>query len=204
MVEAAADTEVSPLADHGDPPVPDAATIVRLLADGDRRRVLAALVLGSSTADDVRRATGLPLRTILTALARFIDNELVIRSGDGHHLVLGEAFQRAAIAAAPARPAPDPTGDAPEDDARVLQRYFRGGRLVQIPVQRTKKLVVLDRLAQDFEVGVRYPERQVNALLRRYHDDVAALRRYLVDEGFLAREAGEYWRMGGSVRLSQV
>jgi hypothetical protein len=50
-----------------------------------------------------------------------------------------------------------------------------------------------------FEIGVRYPEREVDALLRAFHDDYAALRRYLVDEGFLARDHAEYWRSGGSV-----
>jgi hypothetical protein len=35
-------------------------------------------------------------------------------------------------------------------------------------------------------------------MLRKWHDDTAALRRYLVDEGLLDREAGEYWRAGGS------
>ena len=50
-----------------------------------------------------------------------------------------------------------------------------------------------------FEPGVRYPEREVNALLAVWHADVAALRRYLVDEGFLTREAGVYWRSGGRV-----
>jgi hypothetical protein len=37
-------------------------------------------------------------------------------------------------------------------------------------------------------------------VLRQFHDDVAALRRYLVDEEFLDREAGEYWRSGGTYR----
>jgi hypothetical protein len=50
-----------------------------------------------------------------------------------------------------------------------------------------------------FEAGVRYPEREVNALLAVWHPDVAALRRYLVDEGLLTREAGVYWRSGGWV-----
>ena len=31
------------------------------------------------------------------------------------------------------------------------------------------------------------------------HADTAAWRRYLVDVGFLDREAGVYWRSGGSV-----
>jgi len=70
----------------------DAAGIVGHLAHPDRRRVLAALILGASTTDDVKRVTGLETRA----------------------------------------------------------------------------------------------------------DDTAALRRYLVDEGFLDREAGDYWRAGGS------
>jgi hypothetical protein len=180
-------------------PVPDAGAIAGLLADDGRRRVVAALVLGAATVDEVRVATGLSAREVVEALARLVAGELVVRADDGDHVLLGEAFRLAAIAAAPDRPAPDPTGDVPEDEARVLRTYFRAGRLTQIPVQRAKKLVVLDRLAQEFDVGVRYSERQVNGILRRFHADVASLRRFLVDEGFLDREAGVYWRAGGSV-----
>lgn len=180
-------------------PIPDAATIVGLLADDTRRRVLAALVLGAGDLDEVRHATGLTVREAASAIARLVESELVVRGADGTHVLLAEAFRRAAIAAAPDRPEPEPTGDVPEDAAKVLRTFLRGGRLVSIPMQHGKKLVVLDRLAQEFDVGVRYSERQVNAILRRFHDDVAALRRYLVDEGFLDRDAGEYWRAGGTV-----
>lgn len=181
-------------------PVPDAATIVGLLADDDRRRVVAALVLGAATVAEVRRATGLDTRTVAVALVRLVEAELALRGEGDRYVLLGEAFRRAAIAAAPARPEPDPTGDAPEDEARVLRTFFRAGRLVQVPAKRSQRLVVLDRLAQEFEIGLRFPEREVNAVLRRFHDDVAALRRYLVDEGFLDRDAGQYWRSGGSYR----
>jgi hypothetical protein len=180
-------------------PVPDAASIVGLLADDDRRRVFAALVLGGSTLDEVRASTGLTSRRAATALARLVAGDLVVRSDRGEHVLLGAAFRVAAVAAAPERPAPDPTDDVPEDDARILRRYFRGGRLTQIPSQRARRRVVLDRLAQEFDVGSRYSERQVNAILRRFHEDVASLRRFLVDEGFLDRAGGEYWRSGGSV-----
>jgi hypothetical protein len=185
----------------GDAPIPDAAAIVGLLADDDRSRVVAALVLGAATVEEVRSATGLGVRAVASALARLIDGELVVRSDDGAHHLLAGAFRRAAIAAAPDRPEPDPTGEVTEDAARVLRTFFRGGRLVSIPMQHSKKRIVLDRLAQEFDIGARYSERQVNAILRRFHDDVAALRRYLVDEEFLDRERGEYWRAGGSVPL---
>ena len=81
----------------------------------------------------------------------------------------------------------------------MLRSFVRDGRLVSIPAVRSKRLVVLDRLSQEFEPGKRYSEKMVNLILGRWHADTAALRRYLVDEGFLERAAGEYWRAGGTV-----
>jgi hypothetical protein len=82
--------------------------------------------------------------------------------------------------------------------ARVLRAFIREGRLLSIPAAKAKRRVILDVLSQDFEPGRRYREREVNAILRRRHPDFAALRRYLVDEEFLDRDEGEYWRAGGS------
>ena len=75
------------------------------------------------------------------------------------------------------------------------------GRLHTIPTRRAKRLVVLDHLAQRFEPGVRYSEAEVVAVLTEFHPDHAALRRYLVDEQFLTREEGRYWRSGGTVEV---
>ena len=86
----------------------------------------------------------------------------------------------------------------PDDDV-VIERFLPAGRLVQMPAKRSRRLVVLDHVARVFEPGRRYPEAEVNVLLRAFYDDYAALRRYLVDEGFLARKDGQYWRSGGSV-----
>jgi hypothetical protein len=169
--------------------------LVALLADERRRQVAAALVLGASTLDEVKAATGLSSRAAGTALNRLVDGELVVRGDDGTYLLLGEAFRLATM-----RAAPPPEAGAVDDDDKVLRSCFRDGRLVRIPVKRAQRLLVLDRLAQEFEPGTRYSERQVNAALRRFHDDVAALRRYLVDEGMLDRAKGEYWRSGGTVR----
>ncbi|MBV9410576.1 MAG: DUF2087 domain-containing protein [Acidimicrobiia bacterium] len=176
----------------------DAAGIVGHLAHPDRRRVLAALILGSSTADDVKRATGLGTRAVMTSLTRLVDSDLVLHDPDGNYWLVEDAFRVAVIDAQYGAPPEELEGDH-ADSARVLRAFVRDGRLVSIPAQHAKRLVVLDVLAQEFEPGERYPERQVNRVLRKWHDDTAALRRYLVDDGFLDREAGEYWRSGGSV-----
>ena len=169
------------------------AGIVGHLAHPDRRRVLAALILSASTADDVKRATGLGTRAVMTSLTRLVDSD-----EGGRYWVVEEAFRQAVIDAQ-AAPAPDEHEGVSANTSRVLRAFVREGRLVSIPAPRSKRLVVLDLIVQDFGLGQRYSERKVNAMLRKWHDDTAALRRYLVDEGLLDREAGEYWRSGGSV-----
>lgn len=94
------------------------------------------------------------------------------------------------------------TAGPPDRQAAVLRAFLTSdGRLVRIPAKRSKRLVVLDLLAQQFEPGETFDEPEVNRRLRPFHDDVAALRRYLVDEGFLSREHGWYWRSGGTFEI---
>lgn len=176
----------------------DAAALAGLLADDERRQVAAALILGAVTAAEAERATGLGAVAVGKALTRLAAAGLVVRGGDGTLHLLGGAFAVAARAAAGERAAA-PRHDGPPEVARVLDAFVRDGRLLSIPVARAKRLVILDRLAQEFEPGKRYSEQMVNLLLGKWHADTAALRRYLVDEGLLDRADGQYWRSGGSV-----
>lgn len=173
----------------------NANELVGLLADPGRRQVVAALILGEDNLAGVRKRTGLTARAAGTALTRLVDAGLVVNDGDRLTL-LADAFRDAAGAAAKAAPAA--SADAPTG---VLRAFVRDGRLLRIPTARSKRLLVLELLAQEFEPGQRYSEKMVNLILGRWHADTAALRRYLVDEGFLDRSAGEYWRCGGPVSV---
>ena len=87
----------------------------------------------------------------------------------------------------------------------VVTRFLGDdGRLVSIPTKRAKRLLVLDHVVQSFELGTVYSEVEVNDRLSRFHPDVAALRRYLVDDQFLTRREGRYWRSGGTVDLETL
>jgi hypothetical protein len=177
----------------------EAGTIVGLLADPVRLKVVAALALGAGTIEEVADTAALSLKDVALAARRLARAGLVHR--DGHTLALhAERFGEAARAAAAMAPPAQRLSEDPAEDA-VLRTFLRDGRLVSIPAQRSKRRVVLEHLVCVFEPGVRYPEREVNALLAAWHPDVAALRRYLVDEELLTREAGVYWRSGGYVEV---
>ena len=178
--------------------VDDALDALAALADNDRIRVVAALVLGAATTDDVVTASGVPQRKALESLTRLEAGGLVTRDTSGGWRFDVERLKELARHSRP-RDAPDDVGDVDARTGAVLRTFVRGGRLTQIPTQHSKRLVVLDHICRVFEIGVRYPEKEVNALLRVFHDDYAALRRYLVEEGFLDRDHNVYWRTGGTV-----
>ncbi len=178
-------------------PGPDANKIVGLLATDERRRVVAALILGASRTDDIANTAGLGTKATQAALERLIAGGLATSDGT-HVVVIGEAFARAARRGAPT-PTPSAFPDEPPERRSVLDQWVVDGRLTGLPTKWSQKLVVLDWVAQRFEPGVRYSERQVNAILSPLNPDTAALRRYMVDANIMDRANGEYWRSGGTV-----
>ena len=77
---------------------------------------------------------------------------------------------------------------------KVLLTFFKRGRLIKIPAQLKKQQVILEKIAQEFEPGREYTEREVNIILLDFHDDVASLRRGLIEHGLMERDHGLYWR----------
>ncbi len=145
-------------------------------------------------------ATGLAWRQAALALDRLTRGGLVVPAPGGVRLAAERIKEAARAATPPACQAPQHVDAAPQA-APVLRSFVRDGRLVSIPAARSKRLVVLDWLAARFEPGRVYPEVETNAVLGEVHPDYAALRRYLVDEGFLERRDGFYWRAGGTFEV---
>lgn len=172
----------------------EAARLLGVLADPERLKVAGALALGAWSVADVARLTGLPLKTIEHALSRLVAGGLVERDQAGYRLKM-EDLQAAARASGEERRRAEA---GPEGAGAIVARFVKAGRLTALPTTLSKRTPVLDFIAQAFTPGRRYPEREVNDILRERFDDYASLRRYLVDEGFLDRADGLYWRAGGT------
>jgi hypothetical protein len=176
--------------------------LIRALADPERLAVAGLLARRAMTLAEVSSELGLPRERCRRCLSRLTSVGLAAVQTDRRTYVLNvEVLREAARAVGPPRDPGIALGAVFEEDEAILRQYFRAGRLREIPSKRSKRLVVLERLALEFEPGVRYAEREVNQILRPFHGDHVALRRYLVDEGFLTRERGEYWRTGGRVEV---
>lgn len=85
------------------------------------------------------------------------------------------------------------------DLKQILRNFLDGeGRLTGFPAKRKMKVYALCYLAEKFESGRDYTEREVNELLKAWHtfSDPATLRRELYDYAFLDRSPdGRVYRL---------
>ncbi|MEU8788854.1 DUF2087 domain-containing protein [Streptomyces sp. NPDC048643] len=176
----------------------DLSGAVGLFAEESRARAFAAVVLGATTPAQVTERTGLSPKEANTALRRLRDQGVIGEGGDGLAVVY-DRFRELARSARASKPSAESYGSGDEQSETVLRTFVRGGRLVRLPAQWERKLVVLRHIAeQTFEPGVEYPERTVNEKLRAWCEDApvdhVTLRRYLVDLHHLHRRVGLYRR----------
>ena len=175
----------------------DISAFLRIMVDPVRLAVLGAAAVGPVDPASIAVATGVTVRRVQREIGGLTQAGLLV---DGR---LDTALLQRLAAQMPRVPEADPAvieGPWTAAESRVLQTFFSGDRLTEIPAAQGKRRVVLERLAMEFEPGVRYREQEVNFALQLFHPDYAALRRYLVDEGIMTRADGVYWRTGGRYR----
>lgn len=85
-----------------------------------------------------------------------------------------------------------------EEREKILKTYFTeglDGPLKSLPGRQKHIVVILRELARYFDPEKAYAENEVNQILQDFYDDYASLRRYLIDYGFLDRNAtgSKYW-----------
>jgi hypothetical protein len=172
-------------------------TFFRTVADEQRLKLLGALAWEERGLDELATLTGRKEREVARDLERLQALGLVevAEAGPPRRVRFNGVALRALnrqLLTRPAQPVPDAA------DARtrsVLTNFLDGERIKELPASRAKRQVVLAWLAERFEAGRRYPERDVNELIQRHHPDYAWLRRELVDNRFMQREGGVYWRV---------
>jgi hypothetical protein len=171
-----------------------------LLAEPERLLAYASVVLGAATPSAVAATTGLPAPEAVRAIQR-LERGGLVRIVEGR-LVADRAALKDAIRAYRPEPVPDEPLDPDRAKATVLHAFVHDGRIVSMPASRSKRRIVLEYVVAGFEPGIKYPERAVDAVLRAWWDDYAALRRYLIDEELMDRDNGIYWRTGGPVDVA--
>jgi hypothetical protein len=169
----------------------DLSLLFKALADPARLRILGLLAERAHAGHEIADRLSLTPPTISHHMRRLVAARLVDVAPEAQSRIY--SLRTDAIRELSGTVLSDPGArPASEEENAVLRSFFDGPRLRQIPASRKKRVIVLRRLLERFSPDRSYPESEVNDLLREAHDDVATLRRELVDYGFMVRDRGIY------------
>ncbi|MEG0152764.1 MAG: DUF2087 domain-containing protein [Cellulosilyticaceae bacterium] len=79
---------------------------------------------------------------------------------------------------------------------KIIANYFdASGSLKNYPAKEKKKIIVLEKVKENFKKGKIYSEMELNRILERIYEDYATLRRALIEYGFMERDhtGNQYW-----------
>ena len=173
----------------------------KALADENRLKIIGLLAQNPTSVEALADALGLGVSTTSHHLARLSKSGLVSARADGHYFIYSlhtEKLKDMSRHLLQEENLPRLSVDTGEDafERKVLASFVdNDGRIVSFPVQEKKFAVILRYALRDFEPGKRYTEKEVNALLSRYNEDTAALRRGMIEYKLLQRESNgsAYW-----------
>ncbi len=179
---------------------------VKAMSDPDRLKIIGALSRGPLPASKLSETLGPSMREMVNHLAFLEYVGIVIahaaekKQDEVYELdsVFLERLARSQFEGT--RPGYTVPSDAEEETRRTLAKFLKpDGTIRQIPNSRSqpeKFRIILNYLISAFETGRDYRESEVNVIIKRFNEDVAGLRRDLIDSGLLARErdGSRYWK----------
>ena len=173
--------------------------IMKALADQSRLAIVNSLLERSQYVEEIAKRHDLAPSTVSFHLRKLEQAGLVSSRKEQYYVVFranDEIFDITLREIVSAHPLGRELQDNRMEDYRrkVLESFFRHGRLEKLPAQHKKRLIVLEQFALRFEPGRRYSEQEVTALILPVFDDYCTIRRLLVDEGLIRRDAACYWR----------
>lgn len=175
----------------------DALRVVAALADGERSMAEVAKELDIVPAVSAGRGPLGQLISLQLVAMRREGGRMLISLDKERFKALRGALQQLSKEQLAREVAETPgLSEMAEDDQRILRSYLRGEQITELPVGPKRMQALLRWLVERFEFDRRYPERELNAIIKRHHPDFATLRRELIDHKFMARERDVYWRLG--------
>lgn len=176
----------------------DAIRLFKCLADNSRLQILKSLAAEDMYVERLAERLDLSAPTVSFHLKKLADAGAV-RSYKTQYYTMyalcSEVFELRMIDVLREK-SEDAERQQQRDEAyrqKVIDAFFDYGKLKSIPAQRKKKRIVLEEIAKVFQPGRTYTEKEVNLLIADFHDDFCTIRRDLISEGLMERDAQVYW-----------
>ncbi len=175
----------------------DAIKLFKCLADKSRLQILKSLAIEDMYVERLAERLGITAPTVSFHLKKLTEAGLVTSYKSQYYMMysLCRELLETTMLEIVSEKSDEAELQAERDEKyrqKVIDSFFEYGRLKAIPTQRKKERIVLEKIAEAFEFGQLYSEREVNEIIMRFHDDYCTIRRDMIGEKLLSRNAGEY------------
>jgi biotin operon repressor len=178
----------------------DALKLFKCLSDASRLRIIQSLTQGDMYTELLAERLELTPPTVSFHMKKLEDAGLVVSRKEQYYTVYSlnrDVLEKTLSEVAASEPEQIDEQQKREEVYRqkVISAFFEYDRLRSIPVQRKKKLICYERIAERFEPGRVYEEKEVNAIISPVFEDYCTIRRDMISEGIFRRDGSRYVRL---------
>ena len=178
----------------------EAIRLFKCLSDKSRLQILKSLAIEDMYVERLAERLGITAPTVSFHLKKLADAGAVSSYKSQYYMMYSlkkEIFETSILDIL--REESDEAAAQAQRDAeyrqKVINSFFEYGKLKSIPAQRKKERIILEEIVRSFEFDRVYSEREVNIIIADYYDDFCTIRRDMVSEKLLDRDANGYWRV---------
>ena len=178
----------------------EAISLFKCLADKSRLQILKSLAMEDMYVERLAERLGISAPTVSFHLKKLADAGAVTSYKSQYYMMysLNKAVFETSMLDIIREKSDEAEVQAQRDAdyrRKVIDAFFEYGKLKSIPSQRKKERIVLEKIAEAFEYDRVYSEREVNIIIADFYDDFCTIRRDMISENLLDRDAGKYWRI---------
>lgn len=178
----------------------NALKLFKCLSDMSRLRIVQSLTRGEMYTELLAERLELTPSTVSFHMKKLEDAGLVVSRKEQYYTVYSlnrEVLNQTVFEVVTSEPVEIDEQQKREEQYRqkVIKAFFDYDKLRSIPVQRKKKIICYEKIAEQFEIGKVYEEKEVNEIISPIHADYCTIRRDMISEGIFKREGSRYVRL---------
>ena len=178
----------------------DAIRLFKCLSDKSRLQILKSLAMEDMYVERLAERMGITAPTVSFHLKKLADAGAVVSYKSQYYTMyaLKKDIFKTSILEILQEKSDEAEVQSRRDAAyrqKVIDAFFEYGKLKTIPAQQKKERIILEVISQAFEYDRIYSEREVNIMIADFHDDFCTIRRDMIGEHLLDRDAKGYWRV---------
>ncbi len=178
----------------------NALRLFKCLSDTSRLRIIQSLTQGEMYTELLAERLEITPSTVSFHMKKLEEAGLVVSRKEQYYTVYSlnsDVLERSVYDLVVSEPEQFDEQQKREEAYRrkVIKASFEYGKLRAIPVQRKKKLICYEMIAEYFELGRVYEEKEVNEIISPIYADYCTIRRDMISEGIFRRDGGKYVRL---------